>query len=146
MRNLINREELAARLRELANKEFTGQLSQGAMCYSTVRDVGTVDVLCSICCQKTVHPKGPLVKELEECNRLIQSVNIALDDLQLKLDTSEFCSHCQGVDYSSVAYGPGTTPSLYVHIKYSDEEQPSRKSISSTSLRDLLALLGAERW
>ena len=136
----MNKKQLAARLAELAASEFSRKLARGAMCYSTTKDTGVVDVVCTSCNQKSIHPRGPRVRELDECKRLIQSVNTLVEDLQFSLDTAEFCRKCSGIDFSKVAYGPGTTPSLFLNVQ-NENGTKTRKPVSAASLRDLLALI-----
>jgi hypothetical protein len=95
----ISKEEIAQRLRELAQSPPPKELKMGAMCYEMTAPPERINYICPRCGNKTLYAKvnpdrsGNVIfieSDIPECRRAVKAIKA----LSLELDESEFCRYC----------------------------------------------------
>ena len=112
--------ELEIRLRELAETEYKGELSFGAMCYEIEKHIDG-DYICSICGKKTKRSGFHILNE-KRISRIVKEIKALGYDVIL--DNKEFCQYCsKDLKDKRVAINQSTNETLY---DYSSEfiEEP----------------------
>lgn len=147
---IAGREQIAARLAELASRDAPTDLRMGAMCYDMAAPPATVDFVCPVCGGKTNYPRDATGErrdqerqwgrimfvelELPACRRIVQ----AIDKPWIRLDESEFCRTCRPAVEN---------PQLVLEVEVPGTEAPHRTrgvgSLDLAVLRDFLA--GSDR-
>ena len=151
---------LKERLTNLAASEKPTDLAMGAMCYKMACPTGTTDIFCTFCNKKTVVKKDWNTKRLNDCLRLVQAINNAKRKLEVKLDNRFYCAYCNPSikanpqkDKDGSVKLPALKPfgcahvddktidGLYLIIKYADEKEVRRVSITFDGLKMLTAFV-----
>lgn len=115
--NSLSKEEIAKRLKKIAQSPPPKDLKMGAKCYDMAGPPARIDYVCPVCGGKTLYTIDSkdrntstffLQYELPECRRLAKSIKV----INIELDEHEFCKKCS----------PKTKkPLLTLIVKYPDK-------------------------
>ncbi len=130
----LRREDLAPRLRVIAEAPPPEELRPGAMCYAPRRLPQHVEYVCGVCGARTVyalHPGDWVEIELPLCRKAFAEIT----GLRARLDETPLCAACT----------PGKRePSVAVELQFAGETQWRRvEGLQADDLR-LLAEFGAD--
>lgn len=143
MNHRPDREEIALRLKKLAESPPPSELSMGAMCYDIAGPPDRVDYVCPVCGEKTLYSLDSderiadmfmLQYELNECRRLARS----LAGLDAELDEKEFCRRCRP---------EVTEPVLVLKVRYPEKgDTVETRGVDKSDLELLKAFIrGSDR-
>jgi len=129
----LSREQIAARLRELAASPSPAELAMGAMCYGPPGPVESVDYVCPKCGERTTWTDPGATWALTSTVTAARRYVAEIPDRGVELDESAFCKHCRP-DVTE----PGIA--LVVHI---DGEAEARRdaNVSSDDVRLVVEFL-----
>lgn len=138
-----DREEIALRLRKLAESPSPSELDMGAMCYDMAEPPDRIDYVCPVCGEKTLYSFESderiadmfmLQFELNECRRITHNL-IGLD---AELDETEFCMRCRP---------EVTEPVLVLKVRYPEGgDAVETRGVSKSDLQLLRAFIkGSDR-
>lgn len=133
-----SREEIAKRLRMLAQSPAPTELSFGAMCYKTSMPPDRAEYVCPTCGERTLYALAEAAKEgdrpvqdrilriiqkdLDSCRRLVKH----LLPWKARLDESSLCASCTPV---------AKKPALALTLTFSDGTTHRVESVSSADLK-----------
>jgi len=95
----LSKEEIAQRLKKLANSPPPKNLSMGAMCYDMAGPPERTDYVCPECGEKTIYSKEGkdrrastnfIQYDLPDCRRMAKDIK----GVTVELDEHEFCKKC----------------------------------------------------
>jgi len=143
MNHRPDREEIALRLKKLAESPPPSELKMGAMCYDIAEPPDRIDYICAACGEKTLYSFESderiadmfmLQYELNECRRLARS----LAGLGVELDETEFCMRCRP---------EVTEPVLVLKVRYPEGgDTVETRGVSKSDLELLKAFIkGSDR-
>ncbi|HNQ68737.1 MAG TPA: hypothetical protein PKN32_10185 [Bacteroidales bacterium] len=132
---LYSKKQIELKLKKLANTPPPTDLAMGAMCYSpSMIDTSSVSYICPICGEKTIYKFGvysysfndDLEYGISAARREVSKIR----GVNIKLDETQFCSHCRIVDIDQ--------PQLGVWINIAGERDTNK--IYGITYRDLKLL------
>jgi len=91
----LSREQIAARLRELAASPSPTELAMGAMCYGPPGPIGSADYVCPKCGDRTTWTDPGATWALTSTVTAARRYVAEIPDRGVELDESAFCKHCR---------------------------------------------------
>lgn len=126
--NFLSQQDIQEQLARIAKKPPPKNLAMGAMCYDIAGPPLRIDYVCPSCGEKTLYAVDTdadekvrqqhwktawVIQELESLRRLTQQI----DTLDVALDESQFCCHCNSAIKD---------PKVGLVITYPDRLEPHR--------------------
>lgn len=130
----LKRQQLKEKLEKLSKTKPPTNLSMGAMCYDMCMPTGTLDVICSHCKKKSVHPNNTTISDVIESERIVQAIRRATEGLDAKLDNRAYCANCTKESNS-------LERQLFFEVRYADSEEVHRIAVVRAHLAVVLAFL-----
>lgn len=144
----LDRSQVRALLKKLADTPGPKELAMGACCYKPASRPRRAEYVCPKCGERSLydeakmaerdwldHGVAPVVdREVPTCRREIQELRKIVGDA-IALDESQFCRKCSP---------KVTTPKLVLHISYKGEKPRDVEGVKHDDLRMLRELLSGK--